>query len=156
MKFYDNEIVKYYWADNDNQDGTYFNSYEKCIQIDNEEFDYTFDVELEERKWRAVLYLRLHNELLNNKAYQIAYNHIIDEYIRKFEYVVNGKHKIIITKEDRELQNFVIDIEIKTLGKRKISKYELDALYIVDLMQDLISNWFESQNRLSHSAVYNG
>ena len=85
MKFYDNEIVKYYWADNDNQDGTYFNSYEKCIRIDNDEFDYTFDVELEERKWRAVLYLRLHNELLNNKAYQIAYNHIIDEYIRKFE-----------------------------------------------------------------------
>lgn len=102
MKHYDDDdILKYYWENNDNQDGTFFNSYEKSFQI-NDDFDDTFDVELEEKKWRAVLYLRLHKELLKNKSYKKVYNYIIDEYIR-------------------------------------ISKYEADALYIVDLITDWTS-----------------
>ncbi len=140
MNYYDDEMLEYFWKDNDNQDGTYFSSYEKSIQINDEDFEDAYDMELEEKKWKAVLYLRLHKELLKKQAYQKAYNYIIDEYIREFEYLVNDKHKVTITEKDREYENLVIDIEIKKLGEKRISEYEADALYIVDFITDLTSD----------------
>ncbi len=93
MRF-DDDILEYYWEDNDNQDGTYYSSYEKFIPVNDEaELDDTFDIELEEKKWKAVLYLRLNNELLKDKNYQRVYNYIIDENIREFEFLAYGRYK---------------------------------------------------------------
>lgn len=140
MRF-DNDILEYYWEDNDNQDGKYYNAYEKFIPANDEVEIYgTFDIELEEKKWKAVLYLHLNNELLKDKNCQRVYNYIINEKIRKFEFLVYGSYKKVITDVDRECEFKVIDNEIKELGKKKVAGYKEIALYIVDYITDLIKN----------------
>ena len=140
MRF-DDDILKYYWEDNDNQDGKYYSSYEKFIPVNDEAEAYdTFDIELEEKKWKAVLYLHMNSELLNDKIYLNIYNYIIDEKIREFELLVYGKCKKRITEKDREIEIKAIDNEIKMLGEKRIMQYKKTALYIVDYITDLIKN----------------
>ncbi len=132
IKYYDDYDMKEYWEDNDNQDGTYFRKHEKPYKEEFSSED-NIDRKHEEKKHKAALYIRAHFvELMKDEAYKKAYYEIIDQTAREIYYFINDKPLAAVSDEQRELEGFSLDLEIKNKGIKNINKYKSDAAYIVE------------------------
>ena len=120
-----------FWEDNDNQDGTFFEGYEKPYRKEKGNSGER-DKEHEERKRRALLYIHAHlDALMKNEDYKTAYNRLIDASVREFHFSVYETRLETVSQEQRELEGAVLDFEILALEEKEIESYKEDAAYIV-------------------------
>ena len=91
----------------------------------------------ERKKYRAAIYIRAHfKTLMKDEDYKKAYYKLIDEFARENFYLINRKTLAIVSEEQREVENSLLDYEIADRGKKKIEKYKQDAIYMVDWVKE--------------------
>lgn len=133
--FLDEDDTVYFYGDEDQQDGRYYRFKEKHFDDGSEKLD-RYNVRLYTQKNRAVLYLHLHQELMTDERYKKAYDRLRDEGVRSCAYWM--EHKAIvgpITEEDRDAENFVLDMQLDEYGADRVDRYKKDAMYIVQRIE---------------------
>lgn len=130
MKDYEDEN-DYYLENYDEQEILYPPKNERFYE-DGYCFGSDRDQEHEQRKRRAVIYIRAHfDELMKDEAYKIAYYKIVDQMARDEAYIC-GEPLTVVTERARELENSFLDFEITLRTKRILETYKEDAVYMVD------------------------
>ncbi len=127
----DHGETEYFWGDNDNQDGRYYEKmrYNTSMLFDNGEDEYY----LETKKGNTLLYLHLHQELIEIPKCKAAYDMLRNEMVRTTAYWMS--HSFIegeINEEDRKTTHLALDIQILMCGREVVETYKKDAQYIVD------------------------
>lgn len=129
--FLDEEDTIYFYGDEDQQDGRYFHSGESFLDDNSEKYDRYNDA-LYTKKNRAVLYLHLHQELMTDEHYKKAYDKLRDDEVRSCAYWMENKAIVgPITEEDRDAENFILDLQLDEYGVDRVERYKKDAIYIV-------------------------
>lgn len=129
----DNEDGARFDEFNDDQDGTYFEEpncpYDHCEnEYDDEQ------IEIWEKRQRALLYLYMHQELLAQERYKKAYDRIRDFWIRQVEYGMNDRIVSDITEEDRGFLTLALDIELSIKGN-EVESYKDDVEFIIQWLE---------------------
>ncbi len=127
----DYDDSQYYFGELDNQDGRYYEKmrYNTSMLFDDGEDEYYLEI----KKGNALLYLHLHQELIEIPKYKAAYDMLRNEMVRTTAYWMS--HSFIegeINEEDRKTTHLALDIQILMCGREVVETYKKDAQYIVD------------------------
>ena len=129
----DNEGGARFDESNDDQDGTYFE--EPSCHYDQRENEFDDEqIEIFEKRQRALLYIYKHQELLTKERYKKVYDRIRDFCIRQMEYGMNDRCVTDITEEDRSFLTLALDIELSIKGD-EVESYRDDVEFIIQWLE---------------------